>query len=245
MLPARVVEKARLSDNVVRLRLRLPVSQRLQFLAGQYVDVLLAGGKRRAFSIASCPSLENEIELHIRHVAGGDFTSFVFDDLKERDILRFEGPLGNFFIRNDEPARPMILMGGGTGFAPLKAMIENLLEHGDRREIHLYWGARTAAELYLDELPRQWARQYPHVHYRRAVSDEPAGDGVFRGFVHEAVIADHPDLSGFDVYMSGPPAMIETARKAFARHGLPADRLFYDSFEFGLDVPVRVLAQPH
>ncbi|MDX1381137.1 MAG: CDP-6-deoxy-delta-3,4-glucoseen reductase [Xanthomonadales bacterium] len=251
MLPARVLEKTRLSDNVVRLRLRLPVSQRLQFLAGQYVDVLLAGGKRRAFSIASCPSLENEIELHIRHVEGGDFTSFVFDDLKERDILRFEGPLGNFFIRNDEPDRPMILMGGGTGFAPLKSMIENLLEHNDRREIHLYWGARTAAELYLDELPRQWAGRHPHIHYRRALSDEPAGVGaasdepVFSGFVHDAVLADHADLSGFDVYMSGPPAMIEAAKKAFARHGLPADRLFYDSFEFGLDVPVRVLTQPH
>jgi CDP-4-dehydro-6-deoxyglucose reductase len=251
MLPARVVEKARLTDNVVRLRLRLPVSQRLQFLAGQYVDVLLAGGKRRAFSIASCPSLENEIELHIRHVDGGDFTSFVFDDLKERDILRFEGPQGNFFIRNDEPARPMIMMGGGTGFAPLKAMIENLLEHDDRREIHLYWGARTASELYLDDLPAQWAREHPHIHYRRALSDAPAGaatafgEPVFPGFVHEAVVADHPDLSGFDVYMSGPPAMIEAAKKRFARHGLPADRLFYDSFEFGLDVPVRVLTQPH
>lgn len=250
MLPARVIEKDRLTDNVVRLRLRLPTSQRLQFLAGQYVDVLLAGGKRRAFSIASCPSLESEIELHIRHIDGGDFTSYVFDDLHERDILRFEGPLGNFFVRNDEPERPMILMGGGTGFAPLKAMIESLLEQRDGREIHLYWGARTAAELYLDELPRTWARDHAHIHYRRALSDEADpngsnGNGAFRGFVHDAVIADHPDLSGFDVYMSGPPAMIEAAKKAFARHGLPADRLYYDSFEFGLDVPVRVLTQPH
>ena len=246
MLPARVMEKTLLSDNVVRLRLRLPASQRLQFLAGQYVDVLLAGGKRRAFSIASCPSLENEIELHIRHVEGGDFTSFVFDELKERDILRFEGPLGNFFIRNDEPERPMILMGGGTGFAPLKSMIENLLEQRDRREIHLYWGARTCAELYLDELPERWVREHAHIHYRRALSDEtPSGIEAFHGFVHDAVIADHSDLSGFDVYMSGPPAMIEAAKKAFTRHALPGDRLYYDSFEFGLDVPVRVLSAPH
>ena len=247
-LPARVVEKTRLTENVVRLRLRLPASQRLQFLAGQYVEVLLAEGKRRAFSIASCPSRESEIELHIRHVEGGDFTGYVFDELQERDILRFEGPQGNFFVRNDQPERPMILMGGGTGFAPLKAMIENLLEHGDRREIHLYWGARTASELYLDELPRGWAREHAHIHYRRALSEAADGTGTaeaFSGFVHEAVIADHPDLSGFDVYMSGPPAMIEAARKAFAGHGLPADRLFYDSFEFGLDVPVRVLARPH
>jgi CDP-4-dehydro-6-deoxyglucose reductase len=250
-LPARVVEKTRLTGNVVRLRLRLPASQRLQFLAGQYVEVLLAGGKRRAFSIASCPSQESEIELHIRHVEGGDFTGFVFDELQERDILRFEGPQGNFFVRNDHPERPMILMGGGTGFAPLKSMIENLLEHGDRREIHLYWGARTAVELYLDELPQSWARQHAHIHYRRALSEQPAAAAdagepdAFAGFVHDAVTADHPDLSGFDVYMSGPPAMIEAAKKAFNRHGLPADRLFYDSFEFGLDVPVRVLARPH
>jgi CDP-4-dehydro-6-deoxyglucose reductase len=247
MLPVRVIQKTVLAENVVRLRLRLPASQRLQFLAGQYVDVLFEGGKRRAFSIASCPSLENEIELHIRHVEGGDFTGYVFDDLKERDILRLEGPLGTFFVRNDRPERPMIMMGGGTGFAPLKSMIENLLELGDRRPIHLYWGARTAGELYLDELPLQWAREHGHIHYHRALSETGADEPLpaFRGLVHEAVIADHADLSGFDVYMSGPPAMIETARKVFLQHALPEDRMFYDSFEFGLDVPVRVLARPH
>lgn len=247
MLPARVVEKDLLAENVVRLRLKLPEAQRLQFLAGQYIDVLVSGGKRRAFSIASCPSLENEIELHIRHVDGGDFTGYVFDDLKVKDILRLEGPQGNFFVRNDQPERPMIMVGGGTGFAPLKSMIENLLEHDDQREIHLYWGAKTAAELYLDQLPRMWATRHDHIHYHKAVSepDEKADADTFRGFVHEAVIADHADLSGFDVYMSGPPAMIETARREFIEHGVPADRLFYDSFEFGLDVPVRVLAKPH
>jgi CDP-4-dehydro-6-deoxyglucose reductase len=247
MLPVRVVEKTLLSENVARLRLRLPASQRLQFLAGQYVDVLLSGGKRRAFSIASCPSLENEFELHIRHVEGGDFTGHVFSTLQERDILRFEGPLGNFFVRNDEPDRPMIMVGGGTGFAPLKSMIESLIEHGDRREIHLYWGARTAADLYLDDLPQQWAGEHAHIHYHRALSEEIDGPDqpAFHGLVHEAVIADHPDLAAFDVYMSGPPAMIDAAKKVFSKRGLRADRLFYDSFEFGLDVPVRVLAKPH
>lgn len=247
MLPARVLEKTRLADNVMRLQLRLPAAQRLQFLAGQYVDVLLTGGKRRAFSIASSPSLESEIELHIRHVEGGDFTGYVFDELKERDILRLEGPQGNFFVRNDMSERPMIMMGGGTGFAPLKSMIENLIEHGDRRTIYLYWGARTDAELYLGELPEAWAREHPNINYRKAISESgDEGNGAyFPGFVHEAVIADHPDLSAFDVYMSGPPAMIETAKAEFLSHGVPEDRLFYDSFEFGLDVPVRVLARPH
>ncbi len=247
MLPARVLEKTLLAENVVRLQLKLPASQRLQFLAGQYIDVLLSGGKRRAFSIASCPSLENEIELHIRHVDGGDFTGYVFDELKERDILRIEGPQGNFFVRNDRPQQPLIMMGGGTGFAPLKSMIENLIEHGDRRTIHLYWGARTQGELYLDELPEKWSRDYEHIHYRKAISEPGDNDNKidFNGFVHEAVIADHQNLSGFDVYMSGPPAMIETAKREFGEHGVPEDRLFYDSFEFGLDVPVRVLARPH
>jgi CDP-4-dehydro-6-deoxyglucose reductase len=247
MLPARVLEKTLLTENVVRLQLKLPAGQRLQFLAGQYIEVLLPGGKRRAFSIASCPSLENEIELHIRHVEGGDFTGYVFDQLKVRDILRLEGPQGNFFVRNDQPERPMIMMGGGTGFAPLKSMIENLLEQGDQRTIHLYWGARNQSELYLDALPEEWSRAHQHIHYRKAVSEPGDGEAEnsYRGFIHEAVIADQADLSGFDVYMSGPPAMIEAAKREFIEHGVPEDRLFYDSFEFGLDVPVRVLARPH
>jgi len=247
MLPARVIEKTVLSSNVVRLRLKLPSAQRLQFLAGQYVDVLLPDGRKRSFSIASCPSLEDEIELHIRHIEGGDFTGFVFDELRERDILRFEGPLGNFFVRNDEPQRPLIMMGGGTGFAPLKSMIENLLESGDRREIRLYWGARTPSGLYLDELPASWARKHRHIHYRRALSENGAATDQdhFRGLVHEAVLDENPDLSSFDVYMSGPPAMIDAAKGSFLSHGALIDRLYYDSFEFGLDVPVRVLARPH
>ena len=247
IFPTRVADKALLAENVVRLRLKLPAAQRLQFLAGQYVEVLLKGGKKRAFSIASCPSLEDEIELHIRHVDGGDFTGHVFDQLQEKDILRLQGPQGNFFVRNDEPDRPLVMVGGGTGFAPLKSMIENLLEHDDRREIHLYWGARTTAELYLDELPTRWAREHSHIHYHRAISDEVEAlpEGFQRGFVHEVVAANHPDLSGHDVYMSGPPAMIEAAKKAFSENGLDSSRLYYDSFEFGLDVPVRVLARPH
>lgn len=247
MFPARVIEKSLLAPSVVRLRLRLPAAQRLQFLAGQYVDALMAGGKRRAFSIASSPSSEDEIELHIRHVDGGDFTGWVFNELRERAILRLEGPLGTFFVRHDKPQRPMIMMGGGTGFAPLKSMIEDLLEHNESRPVHLYWGVRTADELYLDDLPRNWAAEHSHIDYHCSIS-EPSGperDDCYKGLVHEAVLHDHPDLSGFDVYMSGPPAMIETARKAFEKAGLPEDRLFFDSFEFGLDVPVSVLAKPH
>ncbi|KAA9130842.1 CDP-6-deoxy-delta-3,4-glucoseen reductase [Marinihelvus fidelis] len=246
-LPARVMEKTLLADNVMKLVLKLPAAQRLQFLAGQYIEILLAGGKRRAFSIASPPSSEDEIELHVRHVEGGDFTGWVFNELALRDILRLEGPLGTFFVRNDGAERPLVMMGGGTGFAPLKSMIEDLLAHGDQRPIHLFWGARTPAELYQEGLVREWTQAHPHIQYSSAIS-EPGDDAAprgFAGFVHEAVVDTYPDLSGHDVYMSGPPAMIDAAKQAFAAHGVHTDRLFYDSFEFGADVPVRILARPH
>ena len=246
MFPARVIEKELLAPNVVKLCLKLPASQRLQFLAGQYVDAVLKGGKRRAFSIANSPGSEDIIELHIRHVDGGDFTGWVFDELQLKDILRFEGPQGTFFVRHDEPERPMIMMGGGTGFAPLKAMIEDLLEHNDTRPIDLYWGARNQSELYLDSLPTRWAEEHEHINYHRAVDPcVEATLGCFQGFVHEAVLKDHPDLSEHDVYMSGPPAMIDAAKNEFLKAGVRERRLFYDSFEFGLDVPVSVLAKPH
>lgn len=245
LLPARVIEKTLLASNVMRIKLRLPKAQRLQFLAGQYMDILLPGGKRRAFSIASAPQNEDELELHIRHVEGGDFTGWVFDELKEKDILRIEGPLGTFFVRHDKPTRPIIMMGGGTGFAPLKSMIEDLLALGDQRPIHLFWGAKSAEELYQESLPLLWQKRHEHIQYTSALSEEKEQQAAFSGFVHEAVLKAYADLSRYDVYMSGPPAMIDAAKMAFLQNGLPERRLFYDSFEFGLDVPVRILARPH
>jgi len=231
-----------MAPDVMRLKMKLPAAQRLQFLAGQYVEVLLPEGKRRAFSIASPPQLEDEIELHIRHVEGGDFTGWVFDELKERDILRIEGPLGTFFIRHDTAERPMILMGGGTGFAPLKSMVEDLLLHNDQRPLHLFWGVRNQAELYLYEQARQWAEQNDHIQFSTALSEPGDDQDSFHGFVHEAVLQQYTDLSGFDIYMSGPP---DAGRAAFLENGAEKRRIFFDSFEFGLDVPVRVLAKPH
>jgi len=246
-LPARVVEKTLLAPDVMRVRIKLPSAQRLQFLAGQYIEILVPEDKRRAFSIASSPQSEDIIELHIRHVEGGGFTGWVFDELKERDILRIEGPLGTFFVRNDQTDRPMIFMGGGTGFAPLKSMIEDLLAHNDERSLHLFWGARTRAELYMHEQARLWADEHDHIQFSSALlepenEDQPGG---FTGFVHEAVLQKYRDLSAFDIYMSGPPAMIDAGRAAFLENGAQKRRIFFDSFEFGLDVPVRVLAKPH
>jgi CDP-4-dehydro-6-deoxyglucose reductase len=246
-LPARVVAKDKLAANVMRLKLKLPRAQRLQFLAGQYIDILVPGGKRRAFSIASPPSCEDEIELHVRHVEGGDFTGWVFDELKVGGILRIEGPLGTFFVRHDDDQRPMIMMGGGTGFAPLKSMIEDLISHQDTRPLHLFWGARTAGELYQENLIHDWIQDHPHIRYTPAVSDEADTrmQNGFAGYVHEAVLNRYPRLDGHDVYMSGPPAMIDAARHAFVDAGVDRQRLFYDSFEFGSDVPVKILARPH
>ena len=246
-LPARVVAKDKLAPNVMRLQLKLPRAQRLQFLAGQYIDILVPGGKRRAFSIASPPSREDEIELHVRHVEGGDFTGWVFDELQVGGILRIEGPLGTFFVRHDAEERPMIMMGGGTGFAPLKSMIEDLISHRNTRPLHLFWGARTAGELYQEALIREWMADYPHIRYTPAVSDEADTrmQNGFAGYVHEAVLDRYPQLDGHDVYMSGPPAMIDAARHAFTAAGVDRQRLFYDSFEFGSDVPVKILARPH
>jgi CDP-4-dehydro-6-deoxyglucose reductase len=246
-MPARVIEKTLLAPDVMCIKIKLPSAQRLQFLAGQYLEILLAEGKRRAFSIASPPQSEDEIELHIRHVEGGGFTGWIFDELKVRDILRLEAPLGTFFIRNDKTDRPMILMGGGTGFAPLKSMIEDLLAHHDKRPLHLFWGVRDGTELYMHEQARQWAEQNDHIQFSSAFSEPGSEETVdsFNGFVHEAVLQQYPELSGFDIYMSGPPAMIDAGRAAFLENGAEQRRIFFDSFEFGLDVPIRVLAKPH
>lgn len=232
-MPARVARMERLADDVMRLCLKLPDAQRMQFLAGQYIDIILKDGSRRGFSIANAPHDDEFIELHIRHVPGGRFTHHVFTGMKEKDILRIEGPLGSFFLR-EESRRPIILMGGGTGFAPLKGMIEHAFHIGLGRPMHLFWGVRAKRDLYLHELALGWAERHPDFRYTPVLSDPQPEDRWQgeTGFVHEAVVRAYRDLSGHQVYMSGPPAMINAARKAFLEHGLSEEHLFYDSFEF-------------
>ena len=232
-LPARVARMQRLSHDVMALYLKLPTTQRMQFLAGQYVDILLRDGTRRGFSIASAPHDDEFLELHVRLVEGGSFTGYVFHQMKEKDVLRIQGPLGSFFLREDSP-RPAILMGGGTGFAPLKGMLEHAFHVGVSRPLHLYWGARARCDLYQDALPQRWLRERGDFRYTPVLS-EPDREDVWTGrtgLVHRAVVEDHPDLSGYDLYMSGPPAMIAAARERFALHGLPEQQLYFDSFDF-------------
>jgi CDP-4-dehydro-6-deoxyglucose reductase len=239
-----VVDRRQLAPEVIGLHLRPVVGELpLKWLPGQYLDVVLDDGRRRPFSIANAPQPDGTIELHVRHVSGGGFTSWVSHGLKIGDSLDIEGPLGTFVPREDSE-RPIIFMAGGTGFAPVKAIVEHFVALGTRRSMQVYWGARSAADLYLRPLAERWVTQAPHLGFHAVVSDpEQASAANMRtGLVHESVLEDQADLSGHDVYMSGPAAMIDAGRKLFLQAGLPEDRLYYDSFEYAPDVLMEILA---
>ncbi|MGT2430092.1 CDP-6-deoxy-delta-3,4-glucoseen reductase [Cupriavidus basilensis] len=252
-IPCRVASMERVADDVVVARLQLPATERMQFLAGQYVEFLLRDGKRRSYSIATPPHQEGPIELHIRHMPGGTFTDYVFGAkegqpaMKERDILRFEGPLGSFFLREDSD-KPIILLASGTGFAPIKAIVEHAVYTDITRPMTLYWGGRRPRDLYMHTLCEQWARDLPNFRYVPVISDAQASDDWDgrTGFVHEAVMEDHPDLSGFEVYACGAPVMINAARKDFSlRCDLHEDAFFADSFTSEADMhPAPAAAAP-
>lgn len=238
-MPCRVAKMEKLAPDVMALYLKLPQNERLQFLAGQYIDILLRDGRRRGFSLANAPHDDEFLQLHVRHVPGGYFTNHVFNEMKEKALLRFEGPLGTFFLREDS-ARPIILMAGGTGFAPMKGIIEHALHVGDARPLHLFWGARARVDLYMHVLAQGWAARDSAIHYT-AVLSSPAPQDAWSGetgWVHEAVVKSYPDLSGYDVYASGPPPMIEAATALFKQHGLSEGNFFFDSFEFAKDPSV-------
>ncbi len=218
-----------LGRDVVRLFLAPPRDTPLQHQAGQYIDIVLDDGVRRSFSIANAPHRGNFIELHIRYVSGGEFSDFLFNRLKVGDALEVRGPYGQFFLR-EHSRRPVILLAGGTGFAPIKGIIEHLLSAGTRRPVYLYWGARTSRDLYLHQLAQSWGEE-ADFHYV-PVCSEPTDDAHWpgrHGLVHQAVLEDFPDLSGFDVYANGPRIMITSAREAFLAHGLPEEHFFYDA----------------
>jgi len=232
-LPCRVVAKQWLAHDVIGLELALPASERLQYLPGQYLDILLRDGRRRAFSIANAPRADDRLELQIRHVPGGAFSDYVFEHLKERALLRLRGPLGSFYLRRKDP-RPVILMAGGTGFAPIKAIIEGALASGFDEPMHLYWGARAERDLYMHERACAWAAEHAGFEYVPVLS-EPQTENAWAGrtgFVHQAVLADFPDLSDYAVYASGPPVMITAAREHFVARGLDVGRLHSDSFDY-------------
>ncbi|HEX5127299.1 MAG TPA: CDP-6-deoxy-delta-3,4-glucoseen reductase, partial [Rhodocyclaceae bacterium] len=207
-LPCRVQSLNKPASDVAVLNIKLPANDTFRFIAGQYIDFLLADGKRRSFSIANPPHQAEALELHIRHVPGGHFTEHVFSAMKERDILRFEGPLGGFYLRQSD--KPIIFLAGGTGFAPIKSIIEDIAhqtaEQTNRRPMILYWGSRDRAGLYAHALAEQWARELPNFRYVPVISDAiPADWQGRRGLAHQAIMQDLPDLSGYQVYACGAP----------------------------------------
>ncbi|MDD5176645.1 MAG: CDP-6-deoxy-delta-3,4-glucoseen reductase [Sterolibacterium sp.] len=232
-LPCRVQKLERLAPDVMALHLKLPMNERLQFLAGQYIEVLLKEGKRSAFSLASAPYDDELLQLHVRLTPGGQFAEQVFNVMKERDILRFEGPRGSFFLHEDS-SKPIILIGGGTGFAPIKSIVEHAIHNKIERPMSLYWGARNRTGLYLHELPQRWALEHPYIKYVPVLSEPASADNWSgrRGLVHRAVLEDFTDLSGYQIYACGALAMIDAAHRDFTAHGLPAEEFFADAFTF-------------
>jgi CDP-4-dehydro-6-deoxyglucose reductase len=235
-LPCRVERMEKLSVDVMAVWLKLPSNERLQFLAGQYLDFLLKDGKRRSFSLANAPEDDGLLELHIRHVPGGQFTDHVFGAMKPKDIMRISGPYGSFFLREDDQSatKPAILLAGGTGFAPIKSLLKHAFQHGVKRDFTLYWGAKTLADLYQAEVPAEWQREHANFRFIPVLSEPQAADNWTgrSGFVHAAVLADFADLSGHQVYACGAPPMIDAARRDFTARGLPEDAFFSDSFEY-------------
>src|SRR4051794_2127826 len=231
-LPCRIARVTPLAPDVMQVFLRLPVVERFEFHPGQYLDILLDGGRRRSFSIASPPHDSDLIELHVRRVPGGGFTDGLWSSTGVGSLLRIEGPVGQFVYR--EGSSPVLMIAGGTGFAPLKSMLRHVLERGIDRPVHLYWGARQGQDLYEEALVLEWIRRYPQLRFT-AVLSEANGTDYRAGWVHEAVLSDYPNIESFDVYAAGPPALIEAIKATFPRQ----DRLYFDSFDYAVDDRAR------
>ena len=233
-LPCRIERCELLCPDVMAVHIRLPMAEEFSFQAGQYIDVLLGGGRRRSFSIASPPSGSHQLELHVRHVPGGEFTTAVFASPEQRKLLTLEGPLGQFVYRDS--TAPMLLVGGGTGFAPLSSIIRHVIDSKLQRSMTLYWGCRTEQDLYAHEEVLALAQAHPtrlrYVPVLSAGSAQWAGE---RGLVHEGVLRDIHDLARYDIYAAGPPAMIAAIRTDFTAAGAATDRLYFDSFDYAPD----------
>ncbi|MGP1629746.1 MAG: CDP-6-deoxy-delta-3,4-glucoseen reductase [Giesbergeria sp.] len=234
-LPVRVAALEKLSHDVMRVHLQLPPTEAFRYHAGQYIEFLLQGGVRRSYSMANAPHTQEtvgSVELHLRHMPGGKFTDRVFGDMKEREILRIEGPYGSFYLREDSD-KPIVLLASGTGFAPVKALIEQLHKIGSTRPVALYWGGRRPRDLYMDAWVQERLAELPQLRYIPVVSDALPEDGWSgrTGFVHRAVLEDFADLSGHQVYACGAPIVVDSARETYCgQRGLPADEFFADAF---------------
>ena len=233
-LPVRVTTLTRASHDVMQVRLQLPANDQFRYHAGQYIEFILRDGSRRAYSMANAPHTQAQnpgVELHIRHMPGGKFTDHVFGAMKEKEILRIEGPYGSFHLQ--ESPKPIVLLASGTGFAPIKAIIEHMQFMGITREAVLYWGGRRPHDLYMNDWVQARCAEMPNLTYVPVVSDALPEDGWSgrTGFVHLAVLQDFADLSGHQVYACGAPIVVDSARKDFVeKAGLPEHEFFADAF---------------
>ncbi len=241
-MPARVMDFQRLGNDVMIMQVQLPASDPFPYYPGQYLEFILKDGRRRSYSMATPPVANNLVELHVRHMPGGAFTDHVFGagatQMKQREILRVEAPLGSFFLRQNS-AKPIVFLASGTGFAPIKAMVLHMIATGDTRPVSVYWGGRRPSDLYMLELVQQWAQDHSFLKFIPVVSEALPEDGWTgrTGYVHQAVMQDLPDLSGHQVYACGAPAMVASARTDFQQtNGLPEDEFFADAFTSEADV---------
>ena len=244
-LPSRIASITPAAPDVMVVKLQLPAAEKLAFKAGQYLEFILRDGSRRAYSMGNAPhSLQtaNQLELHIRHMKGGLFTDALFGvegsklaQIKEKDIVRVEVPQGTFYLR-ETSQKPMVFLASGTGFAPIKAMLEHAIHSSNQRPITLFWGGRKLADLYMHDLAQSWASQHAHIRYVPVLSEADALWQGRTGFVHAAVMQDLPDLSGYEVYACGAPIVVSSAQRDFtALCGLPEDAFFADSFTSAAD----------
>jgi CDP-4-dehydro-6-deoxyglucose reductase len=238
-MPVRVNSLARASHDVMTLRLQLPAADVFKYHAGQYIEFMLRDGERRAYSMGTAPHMQLEnpgVELHIRHMPGGKFTDHVFSAMKEKEILRIEGPFGSFYLREDSD-KPMVLLASGTGFAPIKAIVEHMQFKGITRPAVLYWGGRRPADLYMNDWVQAQVAVMPNLNYVPVISNaEPEDNWTGRtGFVHAAVLQDTPDMSSHQVYACGAPIVVDSARAAYTKAGLPSDEFYADSFTSAAD----------
>jgi CDP-4-dehydro-6-deoxyglucose reductase len=239
-MPVRVLSLEKKSDDVMVVKLQLPATDVMQYHAGQYVDFLLRDGDRRSYSMANAPHTlvagSPAIELHIRHMPGGKFTDHVFGAMKEKEIQRIEGPQGSFYLREDSN-KPIVLLASGTGFAPIKSMLEHMQHKGITRPTRLYWGGRRPGDLYLNDWVQAQLSAMPNLSYVPVVSDAlPEDSWTGRtGFVHQAVLQDTPDMSGFEVYACGAPIVVDSARADYTKAGLSNDDFYADAFTSAAD----------
>ncbi len=229
-LPCKVQSIRHLNHDVTQVMLKIPGAESLQYFAGQYIDLIHPDFEPRAFSIANAPTNASLIELHVRLVEGGKFTHFVFNKMEEKSLLKLEGPKGDFFFR-EESKKPVILVAGGTGFAPIKSIVEHAVITKLKRQIYIYWGVRDECDLYMD-LPQQWAETYDNIHFVPVLSESNEVWQGRTGFVHECVLADFEDLTGYEVYACGPPAMVKSTANTFVAQGMIKDNFFSDAFVF-------------